>query len=44
MHKDLEIAFNKAVNILKEDTRCRGGWHFGSVGRGTSDIYIVKSN
>ncbi|WP_279285476.1 hypothetical protein [Clostridium sp. C8-1-8] len=44
MHKDLEITFNKAVNILKENTGCKVGWHFSSVGRGTSDVYIVKSN
>jgi predicted nucleotidyltransferase len=39
MHKDLIIAFNKLVNILKEDKRCKGGWHFGSVSRGLEDIY-----
>jgi predicted nucleotidyltransferase len=39
MHKDLEFAFNKVVEILKEDKRCKGGWHYGSVSRGASDIY-----
>jgi predicted nucleotidyltransferase len=37
MHKDLTQAFNKIVDIIKEDKRCLGGWHFGSVGRGTAD-------
>lgn len=39
MHKDLKLVFNKVVEILKEDSRCIGGWHYGSVGRGESDIY-----
>jgi len=39
MHKDLELAFNKVVKILKEDKRCKGGWHYGSVSRGATDIY-----
>lgn len=39
MHKDLETAFNKVVEILKKDQRCKGGWHYGSVSRGAEDIY-----
>ncbi|WP_315673069.1 adenylyltransferase [Clostridium sp. 19966] len=39
MHKDLEFAFQKAVEILKEDPRCKGGWHYGSISRGNEDIY-----
>lgn len=39
MHKDLKLVFNKVVEILKEDSRCMGGWHYGSVGRGDFDIY-----
>jgi hypothetical protein len=27
------------VEILKEDPRVKGGWHYGSVGRGMSDAY-----
>jgi predicted nucleotidyltransferase len=37
MHKDLKQAFSKLLVIIKEDERCLGGWHFGSVGRGTAD-------
>ena len=39
MHHDLEKAFEKAVELLKQDKRCKGGWHYGSVGRGNSDVY-----
>ena len=39
MHKDLELAFDKVVKILKEDNRCKGGYHYGSVSRGETDIY-----
>jgi hypothetical protein len=39
MHHDLEQAFNKVIEILQADGRCKGGWHYGSVGRGTSDVY-----
>ena len=39
MHKDLELAFYKVVNKLKEDKRCKGGWHYGSVSRGATDVY-----
>lgn len=39
MHKDLEAAFQRVVALLKEDTRCKGGWHYGSVSRGQEDIY-----
>ena len=39
MHKDLTLAFEKMVEILKKDERCKGGWHFGSISRGQEDIY-----
>lgn len=39
MHKDLELAFYKVVEILKEDQRCKGGWHYGSISRSAEDIY-----
>lgn len=39
MHKDLELAFHKVVEILKVDERCKGGWHYGSISRGDEDIY-----
>ncbi|MEK4062516.1 MULTISPECIES: aminoglycoside 6-adenylyltransferase [Paenibacillus] len=39
MHKDLEASFNKVVEILKKDQRCKGGWHYGSISRGAEDIY-----
>jgi hypothetical protein len=29
----------KNVEIIKADERCKGGWHYGSVGRGQADIY-----
>ena len=39
MHTDLIAAFNRLVEIIKADERCKGGWHFGSVSRGQTDIY-----
>lgn len=39
MHKDLEAAFERVVDILEKDPRCKGGWHYGSVSRGEQDIY-----
>lgn len=39
MHKDLEIAFQRVVEILKKDERCKGGWQYGSISRGEEDIY-----
>ncbi len=39
MHKDLENAFIYVVNQLKEDTRCKGGWHYGSISRNMQDSY-----
>jgi hypothetical protein len=39
MHTDLTRAFNRLVDLLEADPRCLGGWHFGSVGRGTADEY-----
>lgn len=39
MHKDLEMAFDKMICLLKQDERCKGGWHYGSISRGDEDIY-----
>ena len=39
MHPNLEQAFNKLVTILQQDPRCKGGWQYGSVGRGEADVY-----
>lgn len=39
MHKDLETAFNRLVSLLEKDPRCKGCWHYGSVGRGMDDDY-----
>lgn len=39
MHRDLEKAFLRVIEILKSDHRCKGGWHYGSINRGESDLY-----
>ena len=39
MHKDLELSFKKLIEILEKDSRCKGGWHYGSISRDASDIY-----
>ncbi|WP_099205939.1 aminoglycoside 6-adenylyltransferase [Scatolibacter rhodanostii] len=39
MHKDLDRAFERLVDILKKDERCKGGWHYGSISRAQQDIY-----
>jgi hypothetical protein len=39
MQEDLTKSFNKMIEILQRDPRCKGGWHYGSVGRGMSDLY-----
>ncbi len=39
MHKNLEIVFERMIKQLKSDIRCEGGWHYGSVSRGTQDEY-----
>lgn len=39
MHKDLERVFEKVVDLLQQDQRCKGGWHYGSVSRGAADLY-----
>lgn len=39
MHPDLETAFSNLLEILKQDERCKGGWHYGSVGRREADAY-----
>ncbi len=48
VHPDLTAAFVKVVETLKADSRCFGGWHYGSVGRGDGDewsdydpVYLV---
>lgn len=37
MNPHLTERFNQMVEILKQDRRCKGGWHYGSYGRGLSD-------
>lgn len=39
MHKDIDLMFQKVVDILKNDNRCKGGWHYGLISRGDQDIY-----
>jgi hypothetical protein len=39
MNDNLMNAFYKVVDVLKNDNRCHGGWHFGSLVRGLSDEY-----
>lgn len=39
MHQDLVNGFGRMVEAVREDGRCKGGWHYGSVGRGMSDEY-----
>ena len=39
MHEDLVNGFNKMIDILISDRRCKGGWHYGSVSRGLDDQY-----
>lgn len=39
MHPELVGAFDKLVQILKQDVRCIGGWQYGSLSRGEEDIY-----
>jgi hypothetical protein len=39
MPPNLETAFSRLIDPLKLDTRCKGGWHYGSVGRGEADEY-----
>lgn len=39
MNKLLEQIFERSVDILKQDTRCLGGWHFGSISRNQDDEY-----
>jgi predicted nucleotidyltransferase len=39
MHPDLTRAFGRLVELIEQDPRCKGGWHYGSVGRGQADDY-----
>lgn len=39
----MEKIFEKVVELLKEDKRCKGGWHYGSISRGEEDIFkLIK--
>ena len=38
-NRRLEYVKTDALEILKKDRRCKGGWHYGSISRGESDIY-----
>ncbi|MCL2254983.1 MAG: aminoglycoside 6-adenylyltransferase [Lachnospiraceae bacterium] len=37
MNQNLVAMFEKIVTAVKADKRCKGGWHYGSVGRGEAD-------
>ncbi|MCL2719174.1 MAG: aminoglycoside 6-adenylyltransferase [Lachnospiraceae bacterium] len=37
MNPDLILMFEKILAAVKADPRCKGGWHYGSVGRGEED-------
>lgn len=39
MHQDLVNGFNKMIEEIKKDNRCKGAWHYGSVSRNQSDQY-----
>jgi predicted nucleotidyltransferase len=39
MNQVLLQAFYEVVDELKKDSRCLGGWHFGSIARGLDDEY-----
>jgi predicted nucleotidyltransferase len=39
MHQDLVNGFKNMIEAIKNDSRCTGAWHYGSVGRGQSDQY-----
>lgn len=39
MHPDLIKAFEKLVELLQADPRCKGGWQYGSLSRGEEDAY-----
>lgn len=39
VHPDLRAGFETMVEYIKNDGRCKGAWHYGSVGRGESDEY-----
>ena len=39
MHQDLVKGFDKMIEAIKQDDRCKGAWHYGSVGRGEEDNY-----
>lgn len=39
MHQDLVNGFNKMIEEIKKDSRCKGAWHYGSVSRNQSDQY-----
>ena len=37
MNKNLRVVFQRSLEIIKKDSRCLGGWHFGSISRGLED-------
>lgn len=39
MNKLLVQIFDRSVEMLKQDKRCLGGWHFGSMSRNQQDEY-----
>ncbi|MCL1806813.1 MAG: aminoglycoside 6-adenylyltransferase [Oscillospiraceae bacterium] len=51
MNPDLIAMFEKVVTAMKTDPRCKGGWHYGSAGRGETDewsdydlVFLVGSD
>ncbi|MDC7125407.1 MAG: aminoglycoside 6-adenylyltransferase [Spirochaetales bacterium] len=39
MHQDLVLGFEKMIETIKLDERCKGAWYYGSVGRGDFDQF-----
>lgn len=39
MDKLLERVFERSIKILRQDKRCLGGWHFGSISRKQQDAF-----
>lgn len=49
MNKLLKQIFERSVELLKQDSRCLGGWHFGSISRKQEDefsdvdpVFLIK--
>ncbi len=49
MNENLLKVFEKSLDLIKQDNRCVGGWHFGSISRGLEDelsdvdpVFLIK--